>query len=84
MFTLSEENEVVPFMFDGCDCFALPGCQCVPGQTDKPAAQRWFWFSALPPLQKGGLLQFQRAISLANLKWFRLPVFSGLTETQTT
>lgn len=54
MFTLSEENEAVPFMFDGCDCFALTGCQCVPGQTDKPAAQRGFWFTALPPLQKGG------------------------------
>lgn len=70
-----------------------PCCHRLPGQTDKPAAQQESWIteknlSAPPPsLQSGGFLLFHQRtlplslLSLANLKWFCLPIFSGMAKT---
>lgn len=102
MFTQSDDNgllrghtvHVLMAVIIFSSSSPAPRCQCLPGQTDKPAAQQGSWItvknlSGLPaslPSREGDSSYFSNrlSLSLVDLKWFRLPIFSGMAKTQTT
>lgn len=87
--------ETIPFMLDDCcDNVALPllpllvASVCQDKQTSRQHSRglgllRGTCQASLPPLRCGAFL-FQPRTLPANLKWFRLPIFSGTAKTETT